>query len=66
MVIFHGPDEIARHRRGREPRQRIIDPRHYDGLWKPWDKAVREPVLEKVYPGRSLLAYQEIIEGSHS
>jgi transposase len=66
VVIFHGPDEIARHRRGREPRQRIIDPRHYDGLWRPWEKALSETVLEQVYPGRSLLAYEEIVEGSHS
>lgn len=66
VVIFHGADEIARHRRGREPRQRIIDPRHYDGLWRPWEKAVSETMLEEVYPGRTLAAYEEIVEGSRS
>lgn len=66
IVVFHGSDEVARHRRGHEPRQRIIDPRHYDGLWRPWEKAVSATALEEVYPGRSLAAYEQIVEGGRS
>lgn len=61
VVIFHGADEVARHRRGREPRQRVIDPSHYEGLWRPWEKAASETKLEEIYPGRTLAAYEELV-----
>lgn len=34
VVIFDGRFEIARHRRGSEPHQRISNPRHFDGLYR--------------------------------
>jgi transposase len=64
VVIFRGAQEVARHRRAKEPRERVIDPRHYDGLWRPWEKAVSETTLEDVFPGRTLAAYQAIVEGA--
>ena len=64
VVIFRGTLEVARHRRAKEPRERVIDPRHYDGLWRPWEKAVSETTLEDVFPGRTLAAYQAIVEGA--
>jgi transposase len=64
VVIFRGVQEVARHRRAKEPRQKVIDPRHYDGLWRPWEKAVSETTLEEVFPGRTLAAYQAIVEGA--
>ena len=64
VVIFRGPEEVARHRRAKEPRERVIDPRHYDGLWRPWEKAVSEMALEEAFPGRTLAAYQAIVEGA--
>lgn len=64
VVIFHGVEEVARHRRAKEPRERVIDPRHYDGLWRPWEKAVSEKALEDVFPGRTLAAYQAVVEGA--
>jgi transposase len=64
VVIFRGVEEVARHRRAKEPRERVIDPRHYDGLWRPWEKAVSETTLEDVFPGRTLAAYQAIVEGA--
>jgi transposase len=64
VVIFRGTLEVARHRRAKEPRERVIDPRHYDGLWRPWEKAVSETTLEEVFPGRTLAAYQAVVEGA--
>ena len=64
VVIFRGALEVARHRRAKEPRERVIDPRHYDGLWRPWEKAVSERTLEEVFPGRTLAAYQAVVEGA--
>jgi transposase len=64
VVIFRGAEEVARHRRAKEPRERVIDPRHYDGLWRPWEKAVSEKAMEDVFPGRRLAAYQAIVEGA--
>jgi len=64
VVIFRGTLEVARHRRAKEPRERVIDPRHYDGLWRPWEKAVSETSLEEVFPGRTLAAYQAVVEGA--
>ena len=64
VVIFRGTLEVARHPRAKEPRQRVVDQRHYDGLWKPWEKAVTETTLEDVFPGRTLAAYQAIVEGA--
>lgn len=31
--------EVARHRRQRQPHQRVVDPRHFDGLYRPRDQA---------------------------
>lgn len=64
VVIFRGVEEVARHRRTKEPRERVIDPRHYDSLWRPWEKAVSEKTLEEVFPGRTLAAYQAVVEGA--
>ena len=64
VVIFRGAREVARHRRAKEPRERVIDPRHYDGLWRPWEKASSEMALEEVFPGRTLAAYQAVVEGA--
>jgi transposase len=63
VVIFRGVEEVARHRRAKEPRERVIDPRHYDGLWRPWKKAVSDTTLEEAFPGRTLAAYEAIVEG---
>jgi transposase len=64
VVIFRGTEEVARHRRAKEPRERVIDSRHYDGLWRPWEEAVSVTTLEEAFPGRTLAAYQAIVEGA--
>jgi transposase len=57
VVIFDGGEEVARHRRRREPHQRVADPRHFDGIYRRDDVAVAasSPI------GRSLDVYAECI-----
>ena len=61
VVIFDGKIEIARHRRGREPHQRIADPRHFEGIYRQRDEAetfARSPI------GRGLEAYADVVGGA--
>lgn len=63
--IFHGRDLVAVHVRSFEPHARVIDPAHFDGLW-------RRPADEKVVPlaqplaalGRTLDDYAAVIGGA--
>jgi transposase len=63
--IFHGQNLVAVHARSSEPHARVIDPVHFEGLWK------RTPV-ENVVPiaqplaalGRSLDDYAAVIGGA--
>jgi transposase len=63
--VFHGQGLIAVHARSFEPHARVIDPTHFEGLWK------RTPV-ENVVPisqplaalGRSLDDYAAVIGGA--
>jgi hypothetical protein len=63
VVVFHGGSEVARHRRSLQPRARVIDPAHYDGLWRPWEKVAESVSLETVFPGRSLADYEAVVAG---
>ena len=64
VTIFHGPQVVATHPRSTEPFARVIDPTHYDGLW-------RRPVLETdptpppalARLGRDLAEYAAIVAG---
>jgi len=60
VVVFDGRVEIARHRRDREPHQRVVNPRHFDGLYRSHDEAglARSPLT------RSLDVYAEAIGGA--
>jgi transposase len=59
--IYRGAELVATHRRSREPHARIVDSRHWKGLW-------RTPTLEVTMPanlpalGRTLDEYAELIE----
>lgn len=66
--IFHGTELVATHRRSHEPYARVVDPAHYDGLWR------RRPILVSDHDapqapsplaalGRSLHDYAAIVEG---
>ena len=61
VVIFDGHIEVARHRRGREPHERIADPRHFEGIYRQRDEAetfARSPI------GRGLEAYADVVGGA--
>jgi hypothetical protein len=38
--IFDGREEVARHRRCFEPHQRVVDPKHFEGLYRVRDEAI--------------------------
>jgi transposase len=60
VVIFDGNTEVARHRRQREPHQRVVDSRHFEGLYRPRDQAAAaasSPI------GRSLEIYAAAVGG---
>jgi transposase len=63
--VYHGQDLVAVHARSQEPHARVVDPAHFEGLWR------RTPV-ENVVPlaqplaalGRSLDDYAAVIGGA--
>jgi hypothetical protein len=61
VVIFEGPIEVARHRRHREPHQRVTDPRHFEGIFRPRDDAA---VTASSPIGRSLADYAACVGGA--
>lgn len=61
VVIFDGHIEVARHRRHSEPHQRVVDPRHFEGLYRQRDEA--ETVASSPI-GRSLDVYAECVGGA--
>lgn len=59
--IFHGAALVAAHRRSFEPHSRVVDPSHWDGLWR---RAPVEPPEESPLKamGRSLDDYAALLE----
>jgi transposase len=63
VVVFHGAEVVARHRRVSEPHQRVVIPAHFDGLWRrPETPTPIEPVLAT--QGRSLEDYAAVVGGA--
>jgi transposase len=62
--IFHGTEVVAGHERSFEPHARVIDPRHFDGLWRrPQAEVV--PLAEPLAAmGRSLADYAAVVGGA--
>jgi hypothetical protein len=63
VEIFHGATKVAEHRRCTEPRSRVVEPSHLDGLWR--RPSVPSPgssssALEAM--GRSLADYAAVAE----
>lgn len=59
VIAFHGGQEVARHRRSREPHSVVRDPSHFDGLLRPADAPPRE--IERAEFGRDLATYAAVI-----
>lgn len=60
VIVFDGRVEIARHRRAREPHQRVVNPRHLDGLYRSAEDA---PATTTSPLARSLAVYADAIGG---
>ena len=66
--IFRGTDLVATHHRCREPHASVVDPAHYEGLWRV------DTAMEPLSPsggalaslGRTLEDYAAVIEGGAS
>jgi transposase len=67
--IFHGAELVAEHRRGTEPHRSIVEPAHYEGLWKPAPHLSLVASAEGTAPspleqmGRSLADYELLVGG---
>ncbi len=60
VIVFDGITEVARHRRHREPHQRVTDPRHFDGIYR--SRGETAPVTTSPL-GRSLDVYAQAVGG---
>ena len=62
VEVFLGAERVASHRRSSEPHARIVDPAHFDGLWR----RAPAPVITTASPleafGRSLADYEAALE----
>lgn len=60
--IFRGLELVATHRRSHEPHSRVVDPSHWDGLWRQAPAAESEGPSPLNALGRSLSDYAQVIE----
>jgi len=64
VTILHGPAVVATHPRSSEPFARVVDPTHYDGLWRrPALDPEPTPAPALALLGRDLAEYAAIISG---
>lgn len=64
VTILHGPTVVATHARSTEPFARIVDPTHYEGLWRrPVDDHETGAAAALAVLGRDLAEYAAIIAG---
>ena len=61
--ILHRGIEVARHRRSTEPHARVVEPSHYDGLWRRADAPTKDETSTLHATGRSLDDYAAIVDG---
>ncbi len=61
VVIYDGRIEVARHRRSTEPHQRVVNPRHLDGLYR---RRHDDAPTERSPLTRSLDVYAEAVGGA--
>ena len=64
LQVFHGSVLVATHARSTEPFARVIDPAHYDGLWRrPAAVPDAAPSSPLALLGRDLTEYAAIVAG---
>lgn len=61
VEIFRGTELIATHERSREPHARVVNPAHWDGLWRRPTEQEEKPA-RLVELGRTLDVYAQLIE----
>lgn len=62
VEVFLGAERVALHRRSSEPHARVVDPAHFEGLWRrtPAPSITTDSPLEAL--GRSLADYEAALE----
>lgn len=64
VTIVHGSTVVATHPRATEPFARVVDPTHYDGLWRrPVADREATPAAALALLGRDLAEYAAIVAG---
>jgi transposase len=64
VTIFHGRTMVATHARSTEPFARIVDPAHYEGLWRrPVANPEPTPAVALARLGRHLAEYAAVVAG---
>jgi transposase len=61
--IFHGSSLVATHARSLEPFDRVVDPAHYAGLWRPATAPRGDGAAPLAGLGRNLADYAAVIAG---
>jgi transposase len=62
VTVFDGVAVVARHRRSHEPHERVVNPAHFEGLWRRPEEVIT--VAPSLPPGRSLADYAAAIGGA--
>jgi len=60
--IFHAGGLVATHARHRQPHARVVDPAHWEGLWRPRAEERSEKGSSLAVLGRSLEDYAAVVE----
>jgi transposase len=64
VLVFHGQQLVATHRRSFEPYARVVDPAHWAGLWRPARAAAAQETPKTLETmGRTLSEYAAVVEG---
>lgn len=60
--IFHAGQVVATHARSRQPHERVVDPAHWEGLWRPHAAQSPENSSALATLGRTLEDYAAVVE----
>jgi transposase len=60
--IFHAGQLVATHARSRQPHERVVDPAHWEGLWRPHAAQSSESSAALATLGRTLEDYAAVVE----